>query len=216
MLVNLKNIRFLKVGVLFALLLFFIPALQASKIEYLLSDDGLIDPRAIEKINEIGSELQTKTGAKIYIYAKANYGIDASLPMKERLEKIKAYENDIVKTLNGTFVLLTISVEQTHLNLFTSSDLAQIVNKDDILDDYVIPLLASKDKNKLFAKVSAALLNGYAQIADEIAKSKNLKLESSIGSSGKTFGTIWKVFMYFIIVTGIVAYTVAVLKSKRK
>jgi hypothetical protein len=60
------------------------------------------------------------------------------------------------------------------------------------------------------------LLNGYAQIGDEIAASQNIKLESSIGSGGKTFGTIWKVFMYFIVVTGLVAYTIAVLKSKKK
>jgi hypothetical protein len=75
-----------------------------------------------------------------------------------------------------------MSLEQTHLNLFTSQEFETIINKDEILNDYIIPLLASKDKNKLFAKVSAALLNGYAQIGDEIAKSQNITLESSIGS----------------------------------
>ena len=46
------------------------------------------------------------------------------------------------------------------------------LNKNDILDGYVVPLLASKDKNTLFAKVSAATLNGYAAIADILAESK--------------------------------------------
>lgn len=216
MLVNLKNLSILKVGVFLTLLLFFIPTLQASTTPYILSHDELIDPRAIAKINEIGTEVETKTGVKIYLFVKENYGIDDSLSMKEKFEKIKIYENQLLHNLNTPYVLITMSLDQTHLNLFTSPELDSIIDKNEILNDYIIPLLASKDKNKLFSKVSAALLNGYAQIGDEIAASKNIKLESSIGSGGKTFGTIWKVFMYFIIVTGLVAYTIAVLKSKKR
>jgi len=216
LLVNLKNLSILKVGVFLTLLLFFIPTLQASTTPYILSHDELIDPRAIAKINEIGTEVETKTGVKIYLFVKENYEIDDSLTMKEKFEKIKIYENQLLHNLNTPYVLITMSLDQTHLNLFTSPELDSIIDKNEILNDYIIPLLASKDKNKLFSKVSAALLNGYAQIGDEIAASKNIKLESSIGSGGKTFGTIWKVFMYFIIVTGLVAYTIAVLKSKKR
>ena len=198
------------------LLLFFIPNINASTTQYILSHDELIDKRAIEKINQIGSEVETKTGVRIYLFIKENYGIDDSLSMKERFEKIKLYENEILQTITAPYVLLTISLDQTHINLFVSEELNTIIDKNEILNDYIIPLLASKDKNNLFSKVSAALLNGYAQIGDEIAASKNLKLDSSIGSGGTTFSALWKVFMYFIIVTGLVAYTVAVLKSKKK
>ncbi len=211
-----KNLSILKVGVFLTLLLFFIPTLQASTTQYILNHDELIDPRAIAKINEIGTEVETKTGVKIYLFVKENYGFEDSLNMKEKFEKIKIYENQLLQNLNTPYVLITMSLDQTHLNLFTSEELNSIIDKNEILNDYIIPLLASKDKNKLFSKVSAALLNGYAQIGDEIAASKNIKLESSIGSGGKTAGTIWKVFMYFIIVTGLVAYTIAILKSKKK
>jgi hypothetical protein len=206
----------LKVGVLFALLLFFIPILNASEKSFILNHDNLIDYRAIEKMNEIGQEVYTKTGAKIYLYVKQSYPINDQMSMKERFEIIKSYEQEVLNQVNDPYVLITMSLEQTHLNLFTSQEFETIINKDEILNDYIIPLLASKDKNKLFAKVSAALLNGYAQIGDEIAKSQNITLESSIGSGGKTAGTVWKVFMYFVIVTGLIAYTVAVLKSKKK
>ena len=203
-------------GVFLTLLLFFIPSLYANTTQYILSHDQLIDPRAILKINEIGSEVEAKTGVKIFLYAKENYGINETLPMKEKLEKIKFYENELLKSLSSPYVLITISLEQTHINLFVSEELKTIINKDEILNEYIIPLLASKDKNRLFAKVSAAVLNGYAQIGDDIAKSRNIKLESSIGSGGKTFSTIWKVFMYSIVIIGLVVYTVAVLKSKKK
>ena len=96
-----------------------------------------------------------------------------------------------------------------------SKDLESIIDKDDILDGYVIPLLASKDKNTLFAKTSAASLNGYAQIADSIAKNANIKLESSIGSEGKTAGTLWRVFIYTLVVFGIIAYTLIVMRERR-
>jgi len=213
----LKNLQILKVGVFLTLLLFFIPNINASTTtQYILSHDELIDQRAIEKINQIGNEVETKTGVKIYLYVKENYGIDDSLNMKEKFEKIKLYENEILQTITQPYVLLTMSLDQTHINLFVSDDLSKIIDKNEILNDYIIPLLASKDKNNLFSKVSAALLNGYAQIGDEIASSRNIKLDSSIGSGGTTFSTVWKVFMYFIIVTGLAAYTVAVLKTKKK
>ena len=111
--------------------------------------------------------------------------------------------------------MLSIAVEETHVNLLFSDDFKSVLDKDDILDGYVVPLLASKDKNTLFAKVSAATLNGYAAIADIIAESKQIKLESSIGNAGKISSTIWRVVMYTLVVLGLLAYTYAVLKRRK-
>ncbi len=59
------------------------------------------------------------------------------------------------------------------------------IDKDSILDRHIVsPVWQSKDKNSLYAKVSAAMLNGYASIADEIAESRGIELKSSIGNSG--------------------------------
>lgn len=198
------------------LLLFFITNINASTNRYILNDDGLIDQRASEKIYEIGNELEIKTGVNVYVHLQNSYKINEELPMKEKFEIIKTHEQNIIKQLQAPYVLITMELELPHINLTTSDDLKEIIDEDDILDDYIIPVVASKDKNKLLSKVSAALLNGYAQIADVIAESKNIKLESSIGSGGKTASTVWRVFMYFIIVTGLIAYTVAVLRAKKR
>jgi len=96
-----------------------------------------------------------------------------------------------------------------------SDDLASVVDKDSVLDEYVIPLLAAKDKNLLSSKVSAASLNGYAQIADVIAEHKQISLLSSIGSEGKTASTIWKVFMYTLVVAGIILYFIIIMREKK-
>lgn len=208
-----KNFSFKRVGVFFSLLLFL--SSQAFSQNLILNDDNLIDPRAKEKILQMGSEVRNKLGVNIYLNVKTNLGLDKKIDTKNKILFIKDYENKIVKTLENPYVLLTVSLEETHVNLYFSDSLKGIINKDDILDSYVVPLLASKDKNTLPSKVSAAVLNGYAAISDILAESKNIKLETSIGSEGKVSSTIWRVFMYFIIVTGLLAYIVAVLRKRK-
>lgn len=205
------NLSF-KVAV-FSLLLFLSSNLYASK--FVLSDDGLIDPRTITKVEEIGNEVQSKLGVNIYVYAKQSLGLDKNISTEEKIKYIKNFESQITPNLIKPYVLLTMSIEDTHVNLIESSNLKEIVDKNEILNDYVVPLLASKDKNSTFSKASAAILNGYAAIADIIAESKGIELESSIGSSGKVAGTIWKVFMYSIVVVGILLYTFITLRRKK-
>ena len=208
-----KNIKFLKVGVIISLLLFLYS--NAFAQSYILSDDGLIDTRAKEKILQIGEEVKSKLGVNIYLYVKGSLGLDPTISTKEKIAYIKDYEADILKTLSNPYVILTVALEETHVNLYFSDSLKDFLDKNDILDGYVVPLLASKDKNTLPAKISAASLNGYAAIADILAEKQNIELVSSIGSSGKVSSTIWRVFMYFIIVTGLLAYIYAVLRKRK-
>ena len=208
-----KKFNFLKVGVILSLLLFLYSNLSAA--QFILNDDKLIDDRAKEKINQIGDEVKSKLGVNIYIYAKSNLGLDENIKTKEKIEFIRNNENQLVSTLEQPYVLLTIAVEETHVNLLFSDSLKEVLDKNDILEGYVVPLLASNDKNTLFAKVSAATLNGYAAIADKIADSKDMKLESSIGNAGKVSSTIWRVVMYTLIVLGLLAYTYAILRKRK-
>lgn len=218
---------FNKTGVLFALLLTLTVSITADtnmsvpkKINidsrYILEGEKNLDPRAIEKIDAMGSELFVKTGVSVYIYATERYQNIKFDNIKSKMAFIKSFEEDIIKDLKNPFVLLSVSVEDTHINIRSSDELTKVIDRDDILDNNIIPVLASKDKNSVYAKMSAALLNGYAAITDSVAESKGLVLESSIGSGGTTFSAIWRVFMYFIIVTGLLAYTYAVLKSRKK
>lgn len=197
------------------LLLIVSSAFATQNIPYIITHDGLIDQRAQDKINEIGLESKSKLNVNIYVDIKENNGIRTSLERKERIALMKTKENELTENLTKPYAVLTISVDQMYANILMSDDLKDAIDRDDILDGYVIPLLASKDKNTLFAKTSAACLNGFAQIADSVANSKNVKLDSSIGSEGKTAGTIWRVFMYTLVVTGIVLYTIIILREKK-
>ena len=203
----------MKIGVIFSLLFFLCQNLSAQ--EFILNDDKLIDIRAKEKINQIGAETKSKLGVNIYVYAKSTLGLDENIKIKDKIDFIRNNESKIIATLEKPYVLLSISVQETHVNLLFSDELKDVLDKNDILNGYVVPLLASNDKNTLFAKVSAATLNGYAAVADVIAESKNIKLESSIGNAGKVSSTIWRVLMYTIVLLGLLAYTYAVLKNRK-
>ena len=210
------NFAIFKGKLLLTLFLSIVALQKLSASQYVLLDETNMNPKAIEKISQIGAELHAKTNSNIYIYARESFGFPSTLSMEEKFKFIKNTENSIMSKQSGSYVIMMISLQDTYSNLLISKDLQSVINKDSILNDYVIPLLASHDKNSLNSKVSAAILNGYAEVADRIAKSKGVALESSIGSSGTQASTIWKVFMYTMVIGGLILYTVAVMRSKKK
>jgi len=174
-----------------------------------------MDQRAQDKVFEIGNEVKSKLHVNLYIHIVENNGINPKEERSLRKSLMKIKENEIIEGLEKPYAVLTVAIDQMYTNILMSEDLESILDKDDILNNYVIPLLASKDKNTLFAKTSAAVLNGYAQMGDSIAKSRDIKLESSIGNEGKTAGTIWRVFMYTLVVVGVVLYVIIILREKK-
>ncbi len=207
-----KSYGFLKVGVIFSLLLFLY---TNSFAQSFILNGELLDERAKTKILEIGSEVKSKLGVNIYLYTKSSLGLEPNISTKDKIEHIKKYEENLIKDLENPYVILTIFMEETHVNLYYSDNLKEIINKNDILDGYVVPLLASKDKNTLDSKISAASLNGYSAITDALANSKNIKIDSNIGNEGKVSSTIWRVFIYFLVISGLLAYTYAILKKRK-
>ena len=85
------NFKFLKVGVIFSLLLFLYTNGFAQN--FILKDD-LIDIRAKDKIVEIGSEVKTKTGVNIYVYSTSSFNLDKDISTKNKIDYIKNYELD--------------------------------------------------------------------------------------------------------------------------
>ena len=70
----------------------------------------------------------------------------------------------------------------------------------------ILPILSSK-KGDYF---SAAMLNGYADLVEQIAQSKNIELKEAVGSSNKkTFGLL-KIIFY-----GVIFWAAAVIISRK-
>jgi len=224
-----------KLGVLLALLLInssFLSASQNTNVStpsssvpqvininsrFILAGKELIDPRTIQKIDEMGKELFEKTGVNVYIYAKKSYLDVKTKDKKEKFLQIKEYEKRILENVEKPYVLVSMAIDDMHVNILNSKDLDSVINQDEILDRDIIPILASQDKNSLYTKISVALLNGYGEISDEVAmKLKGITLKSSIESGASTFKIFWRYFMYALVLLGLFAYIYAMRKGGNK
>lgn len=216
-----------KTGVLFALLLILttasfsdnnstqVPQIKNIDSRFLLEGKKLIDPRTVEKIDEIGNELFSKTGVNIFVHLQDTYPIDEFKDIEAKMAYIKELEQGIVDKLNAPFVLFTMAVKNKHVNIISSDELNSIVDRDDVLNSFVVPILVSKDKNTNYAKVSVAIFNGYAEISDSIAEAKGIKLDSSVGSGNTNFTSVWRWIMYFIVVSGLLVYAYAYIRQRK-
>lgn len=101
----------------------------------------------------------------------------------------------------------TSQVQALILALFYSDSFERF---KDILTNYggtILPLLSQKAKpNEEASKYSAAMFNGYADIAMQVAKSKGIKLDSDIGQSNQISIMILKSIFYGVILYALFLY----------
>jgi hypothetical protein len=199
--------------------LFFI-SLKANDIKFnpILCNDNALDGRVIGKLVEIANETKQKTDVNLYVCIKGSYfkDIQDNRENKIKFKKIKEFENKLIEKVKKPYVILTMSYIDHHVNLLISEKLKPAIDKDNILNGYVIPLLSSYDKNDKRAKVSAATLNGYSEVVSSVANFKNTKIESNINSDGKIAADIWRNIMYTLVIGGLILYGYANYKVKQK
>jgi hypothetical protein len=184
-----------------------VPKIIDINSRFILGGKELIDPRTIQKIDEMGRELFHKTGVNVYIYTKKSFLTKKVTDMKEKLSLIKEYEMSILEKADKPYVLISMAIADTHINMYNSESLKDVIDKELILGRTIIPIIASQDKNSLDTKVSVALLNGYGEITDVVAKElKGIKLDSTIESGASEFKDYWRIFMYLLVIIGLGAY----------
>ncbi len=181
-----------KIFTLLVLLLFTV-TLQAKKFVY---NNGVILNKTEAKIEQMANELYSKTGISAYLLTKK----------KLNGESIVEYEKDFAKKLKPPYAILSIVLNEQKVDIYNSPDLKDTFDKSAILSPYpwegtIIPLLTLKKK---YVSVSAAMLNGYADMVERIAESKDIKLKSGIGSTNKDiyFSLQLSIFLFLIAVIG--------------
>jgi len=167
-------------------------------------NQNVIKQHAFDKISELSNELYLKTGVSIVTHL-----------MVQMDGGILEYEKNVSSTLSAPYVFLAFSAKDQKIDLVVSPDLQSIVNKNEILNTFIIPILAAEDKNAVDVKYSAAILNGVAEIADEIAANKKVKLNSSIGSESRNFMQGLRVFFYGIIFIALGIYFYQAYKRRK-
>ncbi len=187
--------KYFKLGWLVATLtIFFALNLFAKSDLILCNDNGIVNSRAIGEIEKIGNELKKKTGISVYLCVKKTING----------QKIKDFEKNLMGKMRKPFVLLSMSVDDQKVDMMTSKTDKKLLDVDAVLSPFggtIIPILTSKKSKD---KYSAAMLNGYADIADRVANNLDVKLTSSVGNTNRILVDILRVlvygsFLYFII-----------------
>lgn len=180
--------------VLFCLLLFLPHSLFSQG--FVFNEEKILDERAEQKIEEIGAELFQKSGVKVYLIVKKSG--DG--------QNIIAYQENFAKEISPPYALLTLFLDDKKVDIYHSAELGKEFNKEKMLSPLpwsgtIIPLLTGKKKD---VSVSAALLNGYADLAEQIAEFRKIKLESAIGSANKNTIGMFRILIYGFLVVMVI------------
>ena len=171
-----------------------------STFDPILKNDHIMPSKEVIKIRQMGTELYEKT--KIPVFVAAVDDLNRTKPV-DILDSIKPHYR--------TYVLLFVSLHPASVNIFMSDDAKNLADFAQILSPLpwrgtIKPVMSpafSKDTN---VKVEVAILNGYADIVDQIAEAKGVKLSSSIGSGSRSSFLIARWIFYGIIVFLILQY----------
>lgn len=164
---------------------------------FVINNDEILSQKVSLKLNEIGSELYTKSGINLVVGVYKNGELEALF--KEQ-------------NLSSPYAFLLLIKDKKKVEIFADSNTSKLFNKEQILSvnpesGTIIPILVSKNGKDVY---NAAILNGYADIAEQIASSLNLQLESSVGNSNKTTLNFLRFFIY-----GLVAFFIVVIFYKK-
>jgi hypothetical protein len=188
-------------GLIFLSTLFLTQSLNAK--DFVLGDKYLLLDKTIDKLNTIGNELYAKTNYNVYL-SISNKALDNTIKkhIQKQKQKIPNFDNE-------NSILISIALDISKIEMIASLNISKFVNRNDILDDYMIPFLAGYDKNSQSSKYSAASLNGYSEVAENIAVYKGVILDSAINNGSKNFFDGFRTFMYiiFCIIIVVFAYT---------
>lgn len=183
----------------FLLCTFFMVLIASSaNASYVIRNDSILNEKVSQKIEEMGAELFKKTNISVYVAAVNSLdGVH-----------ITEYEKEISQNFKEPFALLTLSKNEHKVDIIHSTDLEKKFDKEAILSPYpwsgtIIPLLSVKKDND---KYNAALLNGYADLAERIAKSSNVQLESGLGNTNRDILFVVKMGIYGFLLFIIVGY----------
>lgn len=189
------------------LILFIFPLVLWANQNLIINNESILMDKTVVKLEEMTNELHQKTGIGIYISAVESL----------KGKTVTAYGEELSGQLSGSYLLLVFASEDKQIELFMSPDVASVIDTDDILDDYIIPILVERRKDlSLQQQYSAAIFNGIAEVVDELAESQNIVLSSSVGSGSKDFYDGLSVVIKILLIFTFAALFYAYYKSKRE
>ena len=185
----LKFVNLTRAFFIFLLFLFYGAAiLQGSNLlrEIVLVNQNILSPAVSEKIAVLGEELASKSG------------VFAGVAVYESLDGKTLKEAAAQLNLTPPYALLMLAKTERKVEIFADPQTLKLFDKEKILSPYpssgsILPILASKNGKDIF---NAAVLNGYADLAEQIAASKGVSLQNAVGSQNRLTLDAFRIFIY--------------------
>ena len=180
--------------------------LQGSNLprEIVLVNQNILSPAVSEKIAVLGEELASKSG------------VFAGVAAYESLDGKTLKETAAQLNLTPPYALLILAKTERKVEIFADPQTFKLFDKEKILSPYpnsgsILPILASKNGKDIF---NAAVLNGYADLAEQIAASKGMSLQNAVGNQNRLTLDAFRIFIYGSI--ALVVCTAIFRKFRRK
>ena len=175
----------------------------------IIDEAKLLNPNVLSKLETMSSELKEKTNINAHLLTSTN-------PNNLSLKELASTKFE----LSGEYAILVlvpkkIDEKTGKVDIILSNP--DLLDKDAVLSPMpntgtILPLLASK-RDDIY---NAALLNGFADIAERIALSKGVELQSAIGSSNKTTLTWIRYLLYGFLLFAIIVFVTKSLRKKSR
>ena len=194
--------------------------------QYLYKDEVVNNPKFNTAVNKLGSELYEKTGISLRLIMLRDLPNEMNIVQYQE----KVIQEFSGPTILLTFAELNgkVDIMANEPSLYeyfkkkqvlspvasTAQAIAMAIFFADDVEDFqdllkysggtILPLLANKTKaGKHVGKYSAAMYNGYLDIGEQIAKSKDVSLSMATGDSSENIIFGIKIIFYSIILLAI-------------
>lgn len=146
----------------------------------LLKND-ILNQAASKYIEEMGSELLAKTGVHGYVIATNEaFPAGANLVAYSKRYEHNASKPYVMLIFAPNALITQRSKQKGRVAIIPSSkEIASMYDKGDVMDA-TIDVIASVDKNKIEDKHAIGVVQGFSELADQIAAAKGVTLASTI------------------------------------
>ncbi|RRS31861.1 MAG: hypothetical protein P794_03025 [Epsilonproteobacteria bacterium (ex Lamellibrachia satsuma)] len=184
----------IKVQVRYVLLALLLPLLLNAT--HILKDN-LLKPEASKLIEQMGDELFSKTGINGYVVAtNENFPQGANLVAYSKKYEFNISKPYVMLIFAPNAIITKESGQKGRVAIIPSSkDIASLYSKSDVMDA-TIDVVAAKDDNTKEDKFNIGIVQGFSELADQIASSKNMKLKTTIPNDTRTMIGYVKILVF--------------------
>jgi hypothetical protein len=143
--------------------------------------DDILKPEASKLIEQMADELFSKTGIHGYVVAtNENFPERFNLVEYSKKYEVNTSKPFVMLIFAPNAIITKKSGQKGRVGLIPSSqELAALYDKSDVMDA-TIDVIAAKDKNSIEDKHNIGVVQGFSELADQIASSKNVELTTTL------------------------------------